>query len=85
MVIRSKYAPMYNCSGRFLTNFYDKNKLPLSECDTCSPKNTTCLNWCCQLMDTSVNDDIPEFVTVEKMVNETLVSTTVENPDLVSI
>ncbi|ORX53011.1 hypothetical protein BCR36DRAFT_349758 [Piromyces finnis] len=82
MIIRESYAPMYNCSGRFLTNVDDKEKLPLLECDTCSPKNTTCLNWCCQLMDTTVNIDIPEFLNVEKKINGTMTNTTVENPDL---
>lgn len=84
-MIKESYAPMYNCSGRFLTNVYDKGKLPLNECSSCSPKNVTCLGWCCQLMDTTVNKNIPENITRENKVDGVLTNVTVPNPNLVII
>ena len=85
LVIKESYAPMYNCSGRYLTNVYDTKKLPLNDCGTCSPKNATCLEWCCQLMDTSVNSNITETITTETMVDGVLTNVTTLNPKLVII
>ncbi|ORX86813.1 hypothetical protein BCR32DRAFT_28010 [Anaeromyces robustus] len=73
---------MYNCSGRYLTNVYDISKLPLQHCSTCLETNVTCLSWCCELMDTSVNNEIPETIEVEEIVNGTAVNTTALNPEL---
>ncbi|KAG4103389.1 hypothetical protein H8356DRAFT_1644929 [Neocallimastix lanati (nom. inval.)] len=83
LILDKSLAPMYNCSGRFFTNFDTKKReLPLQDCSVCSPKNTTCLNLCCHLVDTSVNDNIPRNITVSKVVNGTTTNTTTPNPNL---